>query len=154
MVAETEIEEAERVAWEDQEVREAEVSAVRAEWDAATLDRNRMVLEENQYGTETLHFDEGENTFTIERVQDVEPILDWCKGRFNEGIANRHCEFRQIASLPPGALDVWARANGYGLPDGWYLQKQYHHLVMRAAHDSDLSGFRTLHGDFRRRGEG
>lgn len=138
----------------DAAITPQEVAAAHAEWKAAEIDRASMVLERNEYGTETLHFDESDNSFTIQRVQDVEPILDWCKGRYNEGIANQHCEFRQIASLPPGALDVWARSNGYGLPDGWYLKKQYHHLVMQAAHDRDLSGFRTLHGDFRRRGEG
>ena len=132
-----------------------EIAAAAAELEEALLDDGSMLLERDAFSgaVEKLHFDEGADTFTIERVVDVEPVLDWCKGRYNEGIANRHCEFRQIASIPPEVLELWARLKRYNLPGQWYLQKQYHHLVVEAAHDRDLSGFRTLAGEFRRRGD-
>lgn len=139
---------------DDAEITQAEIAASEAELRAATIDANRMLLDDDEYGREILFEDPSDGTFTIERVVDVEPVLEWCKGRFNEGIAQQHCEFRQIASLPPAALDVWARARGYRLPDGWYLKREYEGLVMDAAHDRDLSGFRTLAGEYRRRGQG
>lgn len=139
---------------DDATITEAEIAAANAELRAATIDSDRLLLEDDEYGREILFQDPSDGTFTIERIVDVEPVLEWCKARYNEGLANRHCEFRHMASLPPTALDMWARAQGYRLPSQWYLQKEFADLVTRAAHDRDLSGFRTLAGDFRRRGQG
>jgi hypothetical protein len=138
----------------DAEITAAEIAAAEAELRAARIDGSRMLLERDAEtgAREILHFDEGEGTFSIERVADVEPVLEWCKGRYNEGIANRHCEFRPLASLPTVVLDIRGKARG--LPDGWYLKKEYQREVLNAAHDPDLSGFRTMSGEFRRRGEG
>lgn len=139
---------------DDAEITQAEIAAAEAELRAATIDANRMLLDDDEYGREILFEDPSDGTITIERVVDVEPVLEWCRGRYNEGIANAHSEFRQIASLPPEALDVWAKARGYRLPQNWYLKREYEALVMAAVHDRDLSGFRTLAGEYRRRGQG
>src|ERR1700730_5126644 len=132
----------------DLELTPQEVAASRAETEAAVIDGTSMLLERDAGGTEYLHFED--DGFTIERVVDVEPVLDWCKGRFNAGLANSLSEFRQIASLPPSVLDIWGKVRG--LPPQWYSLKEYHNLVVQAAHDRDLSGFRTLAGHFIRRG--
>jgi hypothetical protein len=142
---------------EDVVLTPAEIAAHERELEAARIDGTRMLLETGPAGERTiLHMGDGADEFVLERVVDVEPVLEWCKGRYNEGIANRHCEFRHMGSFPPEVLELWGiqRYGRGGLPDGWYYLKDYHHLVIEAAHDRDLAGFRTLHGDFRRRGEG
>lgn len=132
----------------------AEIAAAEADLRAARIDASTMLLgvDPDTGARETLHHDESADTFVIQRVEDVEPVLEWAKGRYNEGIANRHSEFRQIAEVPYSVLDIWGKARG--LPDGWYFKKEFDHLVMDAVHDRDLSGFRTLPGEFRRRGRG
>jgi hypothetical protein len=130
-----------------------EIARAEREAEAALDDMGNFVLERDEFGSETLHIDEGEQKLHIERVADVEPVLDWCKAHYSAKVANSHCEFRQLASLPPSVLDIWGRANYPGLPDQWWQLKRYHHLVIKAAHDSDLSGFRTMAGNYIRRGD-
>jgi hypothetical protein len=126
-----------------------EVSAVQRAAEAAVLDGSTMSLGHGEDGAvERLHFDDVENTVTLSRVDDVQSVLDWCKGRFNAGLADSLSEFRQIASIPPDVLAIWANAKGYKLPADWMLRKDYHDLVIAAAHDRDLSGFRTLAGTY------
>jgi hypothetical protein len=135
-----------------------EIAAAEREFADAQLEDGSLLLDRDpdSGAVEKLTFDEMAGTFTIERVADVEPVLDWCKGRFNEGVANRFSEFRHIASLPPEVLDLWPLAHfgpNHGLPAQWYLKPEYHHLVLKAAHDPDFGGFRTAPGHFIRRGD-
>jgi hypothetical protein len=147
--------EGEKLVPDDFDWQAAEQAAA-ADFAAAHVDRSTLRLDDGGSDVaELLHFDEAADTIAIERVQDVEATLEWCKGRYNEGLANRHCEFRHIASIPTNALQIWGeKTYGAGsLPAEWWLKKEYHHLVIRATHDSDLSGFRTLSGNYARRGE-
>lgn len=130
-----------------------EIAAATREADAALDDMGNFVLERGPDGTETLHIDETEGRITIERVADVEPTLDWCKANYSAKVANSHSEFRQLASLPPSVLDLWAKGKNLGLPDQWWQLKQYHHLVIEAAHDSDLSGFRLMAGRYMKKAD-
>lgn len=126
-----------------------EIAASDAELAGARLGERDYLVESDAVSRETLTFD-GDGSAHLLKVEDVESVLEWCKGRFNEGIVDRHCEFRQMASVPVSALEMWASAKGHkGLPAGWMYQKRYHELVVRAAHDSDLAGFRTMPGEFR-----
>jgi hypothetical protein len=131
---------------------QAAEQAAAADFERAHVDSNTLVLDTGSDVTERLHFDPMGESFAIERVQDVEATLEWCKGRYNEGLVNQHCEFRQFASLPTNVLEIWGRNRGLTDP-AWYLKPEYQSLVVEAAHDRDLSGFRTLAGDYRRRGE-
>jgi hypothetical protein len=132
----------------DDELTQAEIAASDAELAAARIGERDYLVETDNVARETLHFDEA--GAHLRRVEDVESVLEFCKQRYSEGIVNRFCEFRHMAELPVSALEVWAAANGHrGLPAGWMYQKQYHDLVIRAAHDSDLAGFRTAPGVFR-----
>jgi hypothetical protein len=132
----------------------AEIAQAEREADAALDDMGRFVLERGPEGSETVLIDEADGALRLLRSVDVEPTLDWCKGHYSQAVVDRHCEFRQLASLPPSVLDLWARAKNYGLPDQWWQMKRYHHLVIDAAHDSELSGFRLMGGEYRRGGEG
>jgi hypothetical protein len=127
----------------------AEAARAEESFRAARIDENRVLIDETDGVREILHLDG--DKFAIERVQDVEETLEWCKGRYNEGLVNRNCEFRQIASLPENALVIWGKGRGIDVPN-WYLKKEYQDLVVEAAHDRDLSGFRTLPGHYSRRG--
>lgn len=123
-----------------------EIVGAQAELAAARLDGSSMTLGEDVSGaSETLHFDDTEDTFTIKRVEDVEATLDWCKGRYNEGLANRHCEFRHVARIPVNVLILWGRMRGLTDP-AWYLQKNAEPLIKEVLADRDLCGFRTLPG--------
>lgn len=125
-----------------------EIAGAEAELAAARLDGSSMTLGEDVAGaSETLHFDDTEKTFTVERVEDVESTLDWCKGRYNEGLANRHCEFRHVARIPVNVLILWGRMRGFTDP-AWYLQKSAMPLIKEVLADRDLSGFRTLPGHY------
>jgi hypothetical protein len=128
-------------------IEKAEAARAAAEFRAAAVDSNTFLLEQDADGTrEYLHYDEQEQTFSIRRVADVSGVLDWCKGRFNEGLANRHCEFRHVASFPPEVLAIWARENGI---DPRYVTQALgkdRDLTKRLLNNRDLSGFRTLAG--------
>jgi len=130
------------IAAPSDDLTQAEIAASDAELAAARIGDRDYLVEDG----ETLHFDD-QGAAHLHRVEDVTEILEWCKSRFNEGIVNLYCDFRHMAELPVSALEMWAAANGHrGLPAGWMYQKQYHDLVIRAAHDRDLAVFRTAPG--------
>jgi hypothetical protein len=136
----------------EKEFSPEEIARADREAEAALDAMGNFLLEDDPaYGSERVVWDEGENKLHIVRSQDVESTVEWCKGRYNEGIVNRHSEFRQFASLPPNALAIWGAANYPGLPDVWWELKQYHNLVLKAAHSRDLGYFRTLAGNYIRR---
>jgi hypothetical protein len=131
---------------------QAAETAAASDFEAAHLDSDTLLLDRSGGVTERLHFDPMGESFALERVQDVEATLEWCRGRYNAGLANSHCEFRHYASLPVAVLEIWGKSRGITQPD-WYLKKENEKLLVEAAHDRDLSGFRTLAGNFMRRGE-
>lgn len=97
---------------------------------------------------ETLHFDEGEQKFHLRRVEDVESVLDWCKGRYSEGLVNRYCEFRHVGRYPFTVVQIFAKR--WGFDDPWAMLKN-REMVDRLIADSELSYFRTLPGNYSRR---
>jgi hypothetical protein len=63
--------------------------------------------------TTTLHFDDSENTFSLNRVQDVEPILDLNKAaQANEDGMSASRELRHIARIPTVVYAEWCRQYG------------------------------------------
>lgn len=118
----------------------------------------RVLVDTYEDGTkEYAHFDPVTGDLLhVERVEDVEKVLDWCKGRFNEGLANHHCEFRHVGSYPQGVLEIFGRKHGIKRANE---SETYAHAAMRVlgkdeeltkllVNDRDLSGFRVLPGRY------
>lgn len=98
---------------------------------------------------EIAHFDDTTgDLLALQRVQDVEGVLNWCKGRYNEGLVNRHSEFRQVASYPRGAIEIFAKKWGLPSDEVERLLIKDKKLTDKLLSDPDLSGFRTLPGRF------
>lgn len=124
-------------------------AAAKAELAAAHIDRNRMLLEEHADGRrEVLHYDEAEDRFAIEIVRDVEPTIEWVKGRYDETMANRHrSEFWHVGSYPEEIFLLYGKANGISDPN-WHMKREYDELFQRAINDSGYGRFRTMGGRF------
>lgn len=133
----------EPVISDEQWERDGKVAAER--FRKARIDDNRFVLDETDGIREVLHFDG--DTVSLERVQDVESVLEWCKGRYNEGLANKHCEFRHVASIPTTVIDLYAKLY-LGPQAQWsdLLKRENDGLFKQMLNDRDLSGFRSLGG--------
>lgn len=60
------------------------------------------------------HFDESANRTIIERVQDVEPILERNKREAADKVqgAGRSKEMRKVASIPLVVVEKWLREDG------------------------------------------
>lgn len=84
----------------------------------------------------------------IRRVCDVEPLLEQNKKRQNEGW-DRKSEFVQIGAYPSGAMWLYGQMRGLG--DRWadIMKRENCELMGEMVHERDLSGFRTVQGDFR-----
>ena len=110
---------------------------------------SRVFLEKDEYGVEYAYFDDATGDLqAVERVQDVEPILEEAKACFNEGLVNRKSEFRRVGSYPPNAIRLFAAKHGID-PDRVVrdLAKDWN-LTRLLLNDRDLSGFRTLPGRY------
>ncbi len=94
-------------------------------------------------------YDESTDTVATKRVVDVEPILERVKQIVTEAV-DRKSEMRCIMAIPIGVAYEFAQMKKLG-PD-WYRQifgKGGEALLSELVHDRDLSGFRTIRGDFR-----
>lgn len=92
------------------------------------------------------HFDdETGDLLAIEREEDVESVLNWAKGRYNEGLADSRCEFRQVGSYPWNTIVIFAKKHGL---DPKRVMKEIgpnKQLTELLISDPDLSKFQTLH---------
>ena len=115
---------------------------------------SRVFLDADDAGVEYAWFDDATgDLLSIERVEDVEQVLEDCKRQFNEGLVNQKSEFRRVSSYPPNALRLWAKQKGLN----WYgigaeemakLLCKDEKLTSQLLNDRDLSGFRTLPGRY------
>jgi hypothetical protein len=119
----------------------------------ARLDDSRLLLDDGRESgiREEIHFDESGDGFHLVRVEDVEGTLDWAKGRYSEGLANRACEFRHVGEYPPTVIELFAKK--YFGPQATYetfLHRSKHDpkVVKALLADRDLSGFRVLAGHY------
>lgn len=101
-------------------------------------------------------FDRDGNLVSVEVVDDAEPVLEWCKGRFNADTANRFkSDFWHAGSYPVGVLEVFGRKLGIqptlsesvGAIVARMLGKDKD-MTRMLLNDRDLSGFRTMPGRF------
>jgi len=98
---------------------------------------------------EYAHFDkETGDLLCLEREEDVQSVLDWCKGRYNEGLANRYCEFRLVGSYPPNVVRLFAQKWGIDPDHAVVALGKDRDLTNKLLNDRDLSGFRTLAGRY------
>lgn len=87
------------------------------------------------------HYDETEDRAIIERVQDVEPILDDNKREMNSGAHSRTDEWRHVAEIPNVVIEKWLR--DYGI---WFYDKNHWPAVKRLLNSSEWSYLRTRPG--------
>jgi hypothetical protein len=125
----------------------AEQKAAFAAYKAAQLPNGNLLLDDGSESgiREEVTYDTADERVVIKRVEDVEPVLDWCKGRYNEGLVNRHSEFRHVGRYPVNVLNIFAKK--WGFPDYGACLKDKE-MMNRLINDSDLAYFRTLPGRY------
>lgn len=108
----------------------------------------RVLVDTDEAGTEIAHFDADGNLEAIERIEDVEPILDAAKAAFNLGLVNKASEFRRVGSYPPNVLKIFAKK--WGIDPNTIIQRigKDRELTSLLLNDRELSGFRTLPGTY------
>lgn len=93
--------------------------------------------------TETLHFDDATNTFTIKREDDVEPVIDANKRAQNDGDGfSPSRELRHVARIPHVVYQEWCRVHGVDV-----LKVEHRGLLKRLLNDPDNDFLRTGTGD-------
>lgn len=130
------------------EITPEEIRQAAAEFKAAYVDSETLLLEQEGDRRELMHFD-GDQVMLISQTE-MDPFIEHCTRARSDGLVNRRSEFRRIASLPIDFLRLWGRQRGI-TDSAWYLKREYTDLVLRAAHDPDASKFRTLEGEYRKR---
>jgi hypothetical protein len=91
---------------------------------------------------EWLHFDEASGQMTIQRQQDVEPVLEANKRRAlaHDGFSPSR-ELREIAEIPLGIVELWRTVLGVDIFD-----RNHWPAVKRLLRDSEWRGLRTSPG--------
>ena len=92
--------------------------------------------------TEYFHSDTAAKTFTIQTVQDVEPILEFNKRQFNDGDGYTPSrDMKKIASVPLNVVELWKEKYGFDL-----FNKNHAQGVRRLLNDADWRYLRTAPG--------
>lgn len=90
---------------------------------------------------EYLYLDEMEEKAYVQKVQDVEPILEDAKARHKEhGGRNKAGDFYHAGRFPPVVVEEWLRLRGLTMKD-WKGQ-----VLDDFLNDSDHSAFRIWQG--------
>ena len=61
---------------------------------------------------EYFHYDVERDAFTIERIQETDPIVEANKRDFNDASGNWRGDMHKIASIP---MDLWSKLNAEGI---------------------------------------
>lgn len=97
--------------------------------------------------TEYFDFDEVTSEVTVRRVRDVEKLLETNKRIYNEGLQNRHCEFRRVGSYDELAVSMWKEWRG--IPKEVDVFRRGNERLLEAlVNDPDMQLFRTLPGRY------
>lgn len=92
------------------------------------------------------HYDQSADRLIIERVQDIEPIVEANKRKFNE--ANGHESTRwkgdlhHVASVPEVVIEKWCKLHGFTFAEFINDPK----ISKRFLNDSSNKNFRTKPG--------
>jgi hypothetical protein len=94
--------------------------------------------------TETMHYDEAADTFTIARTADVQAVADDVAAKHSQTLGK--CEMGwHVGSIPMVTLFEYARQRGIANP--WDLMKpEYAGELMRLCTDSDYRKFSPTGG--------
>lgn len=89
------------------------------------------------------HYDHTEDRTIIERVQDVEPILERAKGLHNAGLTHSDDrEYVHAASIPNVIVERYCHLHKIAFDE--FMRNEDHQR--RLLNDPDLSGFRIWKG--------
>ena len=101
---------------------------------------SRTVLDHSGYRRTDLHVDHADNKFTINTVQDAQPIIDENKRRYNEYGANlsvgKRGEWHHAASIPH---NIWEQ----GMQDTNGAIEKDSKLLARYLNDPDNKYFKV-----------
>ena len=103
----------------------------------------RRILEIQPDGiTEIFHMDELTGEMTIERVQDVEPVIEANKRAQTAGDGfSSSRDLRQIAEIPMGVVELWRTVLGVDI-----FNRDHWPAVKRLLRDSEWGHLRTSPG--------
>jgi len=94
--------------------------------------------------TETIHFDEAENTFSIQRTADVQAVADDVAAKHSQTLGKTELGWH-IGSIPVALLQEYAAARG--IVNFWDLcTPAYADELMRLCTDSDFRKFSPTGG--------
>lgn len=102
----------------------------------------RLIETQDDGLSDILHFDKDGNAEGVQFVQDVEPVLNWCKDAQSGPVSS---EFRHAGRYPLGELILYGKINGINDPN-WYLQKKYSDLLLKLVNDAEHKHFRVWNG--------
>lgn len=93
------------------------------------------------------HYDQSADRLIIERVQDIEPIIESNKRKMNDNYGHSEStrwkgEFHHVASIPEVVIEKWCKDHGFTFADFINDPKIY----KRFLNDSANSHFRTKPG--------
>lgn len=104
----------------------------------------KRVVDEVDGILETLHFDEGENTFTIKRSQDVEAVVEDVSAKHSQTLGKTTMGWH-IGSIPLTVMAEYAQSRG--IANMWDLCKpEYAAEMVRLCTDSDYRKFSPTGG--------
>lgn len=106
-----------------------------------------QILDQYDGITEYFDFDDLTKEVTVRRVRDVQPLIEENKRIFNEGLQNRHCEFRRIGSFDPMVVEQW-KLNRKIPKDVDVFARGNEKLLTLLVNDPDMAAFRTLPGRY------
>jgi hypothetical protein len=87
------------------------------------------------------HYDPVEDRMTIERVQDIEPILEKNKRSFNDAPINWKGEFHHVGSIPHVIIEKYKNDTGIDL-----LRPEYRGELLKFLDRPENRMFRTRPG--------
>ena len=92
--------------------------------------------------TDYYHYDHSSDKYTIETVQDVQPIIDFNKRQWNDGDGYTPSrEMKKIATIPLNIVQLWKEKYGIDI-----YNKNHAAGIKRLLNDPDWRYLRTSSG--------
>jgi len=90
---------------------------------------NRAVVQQTPERRTDIHFDEVDKTFTLNTVQDAQPVIDENKRRMNEYgdklTLGKRGEWHHAASIPVTVWEQWMKETGGAIEKDTKLLARY-----------------------------
>lgn len=91
---------------------------------------------------ERFHYDEMSDSLTIERTEDITPVLDANKRQYNQSDSHFNETFNHVAKIPTIAIEKWCKLKGVT----YYEFMNNDKLTREFLNDPDNKFFRTKPG--------